>query len=176
MASIDRTAYPRFKRVVAARELAEAFTPTSDEVAWTRDKTQSDPHLLALAVRLKAYQRLGYFPKLPDIPAAVVDTVRSVLGLPDEVSPETDADRTAKRHRQFVREYLGVKYEAAKVRAVADQAIRTAVDTDDLATITPYITHTIRRMGDLVLNLSPPERTPVTRLDLEPRVLFAPRT
>jgi TnpA family transposase len=50
------------------------------------------------------------------------------------------------------------------------------VDTDDLATITPYITHTIRRMDDLVLNLSPPEEAPVTRLDLEPRVLFAPRT
>jgi hypothetical protein len=31
-------------------------------------------------------------------------------------------------------------------------------------------------MGDLVLNLSPPEVAPVTRLDLEPRVLFAPRT
>jgi hypothetical protein len=45
-----------------------------------------------------------------------------------------------------------------------------------LVTITPYITHTIRRMGDLVLNLSPPEVAPVTRLDLEPRVLFAPRT
>jgi TnpA family transposase len=50
------------------------------------------------------------------------------------------------------------------------------VDTDDLATITPYIQHTIRRMGDLVLNLSPPEQAPVTRLDLEPRVLFPART
>ena len=50
------------------------------------------------------------------------------------------------------------------------------VDTDDLATIAPYIQHTIRRMGDLELNLTPPEQMPVTRLDLEPRVLFAPRT
>lgn len=86
LASIDRTAYPRFKRVVSARELAEAFTPTPGEVAWARGRTQSDAHLLALAVRLKAYQRLGYFPKLPDIPAVVVDTVRGVLGSPDGVS------------------------------------------------------------------------------------------
>jgi TnpA family transposase len=50
------------------------------------------------------------------------------------------------------------------------------VDTDDLATITPYIQHTIRRMGDLVLNLAPPQEMPVTRLDLEPRVLFPART
>ncbi|MFD4433703.1 Tn3 family transposase [Nocardia sp. NPDC058497] len=223
MASIDRTAYPRFKRVVSAHELTEAVTPTQDEVAWARGKTQSDPHLLAPAVRLKAYQRLGYFPKLRDIPAVVVDTVRGVLDLPDEVGPETGADRTAKRRRGFVRAYLGVKYEAVTNKAeafhgyaewlmiggklmshndpdhlervvkfnelLANCAIYSAalditdvanglaadgypVDTDDLATITPYIQHTIRRMGDLMLNLAPPDHTPVTRLDLEPRVLF----
>ncbi len=43
---------------------------------------------------------------------------------------------------------------------------------DDLATITPYITHTIRRLGDLVLDLDPPDTAPATRLDLEPRALF----
>ncbi|MGP4021603.1 hypothetical protein [Saccharopolyspora sp. 5N708] len=48
MASIDRTAYPRFKRVVSARELAEAFKPTMDEIAWARGRTQTEQHLLAL--------------------------------------------------------------------------------------------------------------------------------
>lgn len=47
------------------------------------------------------------------------------------------------------------------------------VDLDDLATISPYITHTVRRFGNWTLDLTPPEQTPVTRLDLEPRVLFA---
>lgn len=47
-----------------------------------------------------------------------------------------------------------------------------SVDHDDLATITPYITHTIRRLGDLVLDLDPPNAVPTTRLDLQPRVLF----
>ncbi|MGW3473443.1 transposase, partial [Saccharopolyspora sp. NPDC000995] len=50
------------------------------------------------------------------------------------------------------------------------------VEREDLATITPYIQHTIRRMGDLVLDLAPPDEAPVTRLDLEPHVLFAPST
>ncbi|MFC0438029.1 Tn3 family transposase [Kutzneria buriramensis] len=45
------------------------------------------------------------------------------------------------------------------------------VDPDDLATIAPYITHTVRRFGNWVINLAPPDQ-PVTRLDLEPRVLF----
>jgi hypothetical protein len=39
MASIDRTAYPRFKRVVSSRELAEAFTPTAGEMEWARGRS-----------------------------------------------------------------------------------------------------------------------------------------
>ena len=46
------------------------------------------------------------------------------------------------------------------------------VDTDDLATVSPYITRTIRRFGNWVVDLTPPDRAPATRLDLEPRVLF----
>ena len=46
------------------------------------------------------------------------------------------------------------------------------VDTDDLATISPYVTRTIRRFGDWVLDLAPPRGSPATRPDLEPRVLF----
>lgn len=131
MASIDRTAYLRFKRVVSARELAEAFTPTTDEITWARGRTQSDGHCLALVVRLKSYQRLGYFPKLDAVPAVVFDHVRAAIELPEDVAAETDADRTAERHREFVRKYLGVMYEAAKVRSVAEKAIREAVQTKD---------------------------------------------
>ena len=46
------------------------------------------------------------------------------------------------------------------------------VDPDDLATIAPYITHTIRRFGNWVLDLSPPEAAPVTALNLAPGALF----
>jgi TnpA family transposase len=46
------------------------------------------------------------------------------------------------------------------------------VDADDLATISPYITRTIRRFGNWVVDLAPPASAPTTRLDLEPRVLF----
>ncbi|WP_211225534.1 DUF4158 domain-containing protein [Amycolatopsis nigrescens] len=55
MASVDRTAYPRFKRAVSVRELAEAFTPSPDKIAWARGRTQHEQHLLALLVQLKCY-------------------------------------------------------------------------------------------------------------------------
>jgi hypothetical protein len=131
LASIDRTAYPRFKRVVSARELAEAFTPAPEEITWARGRTQSDEHFLALVARLKSYQRLGYFPKLDATPAVVINHVRTAIELTEDVDAETDADRTAKRHREFVRKYLGVTYESAKVRSVAEKAIREAVQTKD---------------------------------------------
>ncbi|WP_165900721.1 hypothetical protein [Microbispora triticiradicis] len=50
MASIDRTAYPRFTRAVSARELTEVFTPSIGEVERARGKTQDDLYLLALLV------------------------------------------------------------------------------------------------------------------------------
>jgi hypothetical protein len=96
LASIDRTAYPRFKRAVSVRELAEVFTPTPDEIAWARGKTQNQHHLLALLVQLKSYQRLGYFARLADVPAAVVGHVRGALELPEKVIAEIDAGS----HRQ----------------------------------------------------------------------------
>ncbi|MDR7304480.1 Tn3 family transposase [Haloactinomyces albus] len=129
MASIDRTAYPRFKRVVSARELAEAFTPTADEVEWARSKTATEQHFLALVVLLKCYQRLGYFSKLADVPPAVVDHVRGKLELDEAVEAAHESDRTLWRHRDFVRTRLGVKYTPATVRAVADAAIRKVVQS-----------------------------------------------
>jgi hypothetical protein len=83
--SIDRTAYPRFARVVSVRELVENFTPTDTEVSWARGHTQDEHHLLMLVVWLKSYPWLGYFPKIAEVPAAVSGHVRGALGLADEV-------------------------------------------------------------------------------------------
>jgi hypothetical protein len=104
--SVDRTAYPGFARVVSARELAEAFTPTEAELEWARGRTQDENHLLALVVWLKSYQRLGYFPKVEDVPTVVVGHVRDALELGDDVELERAAVRSAKRHREFVRRRL----------------------------------------------------------------------
>jgi hypothetical protein len=89
---------------VSARELAEVFTPSEVEVEWAGGKTQDDQHLLALLVWLKACQRLGCFPKLKDVPAVVFEHIREVIGLPEGVVLEDAAERSAKRHRSFVRQ------------------------------------------------------------------------
>jgi hypothetical protein len=129
--SMDRTAYPRFARVVSARELVENFTPADAEVGWARGHTQDEHHLLMLVVWLKSYQWLGYFPKVTEVPAAVAGRVRGALGLADEVELRQAAPMTASRHRAFVRQRMGVSYEAARVRQVAEEAIRQAVQSKD---------------------------------------------
>ena len=79
MTSIERTAYPRFKRVTSTREFDESFTPRRLEIAWTQGLTRSSAHLLALVVALKSFQRLGHFPAQSEVPDAVVDHVRRTL-------------------------------------------------------------------------------------------------
>jgi len=124
--SIERTAYPRFKRLLSARELHVFFTPQPDEVAWARGFAGSDEHLLAMVVMLKCFSRLGYFPALGEVPAVVVDHVRRDLELPEGVAAVYAAGRTSRRHRDAIRRRAGVLRDSAGARAVAAEAIREA--------------------------------------------------
>jgi len=126
MASIERTAYPRFRRLVTARELA-GLNPTEDELAGARERTRTDEHLLDLVMSLKCCQRLGYFPRTEDVPAPVLDHLRRRLELADGAAPTRSA-RAAESHRQLVRERLGVVHDPERARAVAAAAIRTAAE------------------------------------------------
>ncbi|MEU5537433.1 hypothetical protein [Streptomyces sp. NPDC020362] len=68
MTSIERTAYPRSKRLITAHELLLFFAPSRDEVEWAAARADCDEHLLAQLLAPKSYQRMGCFPKLDEIP------------------------------------------------------------------------------------------------------------
>ncbi|MFE5165855.1 DUF4158 domain-containing protein [Streptomyces sp. NPDC056697] len=126
VASVERTAYPRFKRVISERELAQFFTPDGTEIAWAAKRTHDRPEsLLALLVLLKSYARLGYFPGLEEVPYLVVARVRATAGLPEDVVPVAE-ERTAKRYRSWVRERLGLVHDPARVREIAMSAMEEA--------------------------------------------------
>ncbi|MFC4518222.1 DUF4158 domain-containing protein [Streptomyces ehimensis] len=76
MTSIERTAYPRLKRLITAHELHVFFTPGEEERASAEEVTDSDERQLALLVALKSYQRMGCSPKVHDVPEQVVEFVR----------------------------------------------------------------------------------------------------
>jgi hypothetical protein len=127
MTSIERTAYPRFRRLVTARELAE-LSPTPDDVAWAKDRTRSEAHLLTMVVLLKCFQRLGYFPRPDQVPADVVNHLRRCLDLDQGTMPEFGSERTGEAQRQLVRERVGVVLEPERARTVAARAIREAAE------------------------------------------------
>jgi len=124
--SIERTAYPQFRRLTTARVLHVFFSPTEDEVAWARERTESPESLLALVTDLKCFQKMARFCSREEIPQAVTDHVRHCLGLAPETEPDHGAARTARLHRKQVRDRQGVTYHQRRARAVAEAAIREA--------------------------------------------------
>ena len=151
MTSIDRTAYPRFKRTMLAREIADVFTPSAEEIEWARDKTTTEPNMLALMTWLKSFQYLGYFPGLDEVPEHVLAHVRSALGLSGDVRADVDADRTGKRYREITRLRLGVKSDKAESRGVAEAAVRAAAQSKDNPAdlINVAIEHLVRKRLEL---------------------------
>ncbi len=131
MASIERTVYPRFKRQMSARELHEAFTPSADDRVFVAGLAGGDADVLASMLLLKSFQRLGYFPRLAEVPAVVVEHVRACLSLPAGVTPGIEASRTEQRRRAAIRTRLGVVYEPGKARAVAEGVIRAVAQVKD---------------------------------------------
>ncbi|MFD0403870.1 DUF4158 domain-containing protein [Kitasatospora sp. NPDC127116] len=68
--SIERTAYPRFKRLVSAHELHLFFAPTREEAARAAERMDADGDQPALLLALKSYQRMGRFPRPEEYPEA----------------------------------------------------------------------------------------------------------
>ena len=79
------------------------FTPTEDEAAWARERTECPEALLALVVDLKCFQKMARFCSREEILQAVTDHVRHCLGLAPETEPGHGAARTVKWHRGQVR-------------------------------------------------------------------------
>jgi Domain of unknown function (DUF4158) len=71
MASIERTAYPRFKPSLTANELQTLYCPTDDERAVIATHARGDTQQLTLLTLLKCHQHLGYLPALADVPEQI---------------------------------------------------------------------------------------------------------
>ncbi|MCP3663161.1 MAG: DUF4158 domain-containing protein, partial [Gammaproteobacteria bacterium] len=85
MASIDRTAYPRFRGKLTDAELETNFTLSALEEAFVRRHARGDLGRLSLAVILKTRRWLGYFPALTEVPEQIQVHMANVLGLGEQV-------------------------------------------------------------------------------------------
>lgn len=106
--SIERTAYPRFKRQLTAKELTDIYTPNKSEIAFAYATTKGESNILNLVCLLKSFQRLGYFPSLLDIPIKIVNHIRSNLKFSVDTVLGYENRKTMYRHRTAIREHLQV--------------------------------------------------------------------
>ena len=79
MTAIERTAYPRFKRNLTAKDLAEVYTPTPAERFLAARSTKGSVAEVGFLVLLKTYQRLGRFAPLSEVPSSIIDHIAKLL-------------------------------------------------------------------------------------------------
>lgn len=111
MATIERTAYPRFQRTITLKDLQTFFTPSPEEVEWVNSKARGNVPRNALATLLKCFQYLHYFPEVSGVPPEVVQHVSASLGYPpaSEIQYWGDQTATMYRHHKAIRTLLGVQ-------------------------------------------------------------------
>lgn len=131
MASIDRTAYPQFKRNPVVRELVAFYTLSDTELVFVTQHARQAPSRLTLAILLKSFQRLKYFPALDDVPLAVIRHIRASLKFRMQIKPATPSTVTLYRYHQLVRKHLQFQAFEHGGLDVAARAIQDAAAVMD---------------------------------------------
>jgi TnpA family transposase len=129
--SIERTAYPRFKRQLTTKELTDIYTPTKSEIAFAYATATGERNILNLLVILKSFQRLGYFPSLTDIPLKIINHIRNHLKFAIDIVLSYENSKTMYRHRTAIREYLQVKSFNQTARHLAVSAVNESAQVMD---------------------------------------------
>lgn len=141
MASIERTAYPRLRSRLSDDERHARFTLTGEERDFVRANARGAEQRLTLALMLKTFRHLGYFPDLSEILEAVRDFVCRQLDLPLGTATLDGPQRkpTLFRYRQSVLGLLGWTVygedSAQQLRGVIETAARTMSDPADLINV-----------------------------------------
>ena len=126
MATVDRSAYPRFPPTISARDLSRSYTPSSEEVEWSQSVARGKPLQRASLVLLKCFQQLHYFPEPREIPEQIQRHIAAVIGL-EHIGPLELSSATRYRQQTAIRRYLGVSpFYGKEGRRVAIRAATEA--------------------------------------------------
>lgn len=131
MASIERTAYPRFKRTQTSSELQQFYTPLEDEIAFAKKNARTLNHQFSLLVLMKAFQRLGYFPGFEEIPNTIVLHIRSSMQMDQSVLLGYQQPRMLYRHQRAIRSYLSVMVYGKSAARLITEVVSAAAETMD---------------------------------------------
>lgn len=131
MAEVHETAYPRLKHNPSRRDLTETYTPSQDELKLADSLACSEVAKLGFLLLLKAFQRLGYFVRLEEVPVAIVEHVARCLGYLFVPVRLLDYDRSGTRtsHIAAIRKREEVKPFSADGLELITHAMRAAAQT-----------------------------------------------
>jgi len=127
LTAIERTAYPRFKQTFTEQELDQFYILTNEEKKLVHAKASGEKQQLALAVLLKGYQKLGFLPRVDEVPKQIRHHIAAQLTLPKEAANVPDASR--KRYRRTIRAYLRVKPYGQGGEQIVIEAVRQSAQT-----------------------------------------------
>jgi len=110
--------------------LATLYTPTPQEITFARETARGSAPVLSVLVLLKAIQCLGYFPRLDEVPPAIVGHIRTALRLTPHVQPEV-TPRSLYTYHQAIRQHLRITPDGQHTRHVAARAVYQAAQVMD---------------------------------------------
>ena len=137
MSTLHETAYPRLKSNPTPKELAEIYSPTTEELQLVaRLAPRSDTARLALLIHLKTFQRLGYFTLLKLVPATIVAHVAQAARIERYSIAQLvryDISGTKRLHLERLRAHLQVRVLGPSGRAWLASTAERAAHTKHLA-------------------------------------------
>ena len=131
MPTIQETAYPRLKNLVSVRDLTSVYTPTPNEVVLSKQSTRGGASHLIFLIMLKTFQRLGYFPLLNQVPAAIIEHIATLTDTQTAIHQLAgyDFSGTRKRHLQIIRQTLHIQTFGREARHAMLLAMSEAART-----------------------------------------------
>ncbi len=129
MTTIERTAYPRFKSLFTQDELAHFYNPTESDVAFVENRATDETQQLAMMILLKAFQKLGYLPKLDDVPVSVGKQIAKQMQYPWPDQLHDLPRMTRSRYRQAIYTHLDIKAFRDGGQEAVENIVRTTCRT-----------------------------------------------
>lgn len=132
MASLERTAYPKLPAHLSSKELHQCYSLSESELEWLSRTAKSPALTIGLAVLLKTFQQLHYFPSLEVIPTEIVNHVRSCLRYGVRIVPRYATPRTLYRHQRAIRQYLQITaFYGSDALKIAEETAHEAAEVLD---------------------------------------------
>jgi hypothetical protein len=150
VASIERTAYPRFKAALSAQELQTLYAPTEEEREFVATHTRTDTPPLTLLTLLTCPQSLGSLPAFETIPPSIRQSLCQQRRLPPETEFHT-AKNLRSCYRHLIRGSLGITAYAHGGARLVEQRVTQAASTmsDPADLINVAIAHLMQQRFEL---------------------------